>query len=211
MTNSKGAAMEEINRADMDNKAVATEKTNRVDMDSSREVDTDNSKEGDTDNSREGATDNSREVDTDTSRVVDMDNSKVDMDRAVAGEVKEGMAMTTTAPPEVVVVVTGLRIALTKDMEVEGISTKKAEDQAIALEATLTPSKLQTTPSNMAVETATCFRPPCRSWAARDSTISQTQMSNSSWARTKHSMEVDQAVTRLIPLTHLGRAQQCKH
>jgi hypothetical protein len=171
MISSKGAATEEINRAGMDtNKAVAMEETNRVDTDNSREGDTDSSQEEDTDSSREGDTDSSREGDT--------DNSKVDMDRAVAREAKEGMAMTTMAPPEVVVGM-GLRIALTKDMEVGGISTKRAADQAMALEATLTRNKLQTTPSNMAVETAACSRPPCPSWAARDSTISQTRMSNS--------------------------------
>jgi hypothetical protein len=179
MISSKGAATEEINRAGMDtNKAVAMEETNRVDTDNSREGDTDSSREEDTDSSREGDTDSSREEDTDSSREGDTDNSKVDMDRAVAREAKEGMAMTTMAPPEVVAGM-GLRIALTKDMEVGGISTKRAADQAMALEATLTRNKLQTTPSNMAVETAACSRPPCPSWAARDSTISQTRMSNS--------------------------------
>jgi hypothetical protein len=81
---------------------------------------------------------------------------------------------------KVAVVATALKTVLAEDMEGEGFSFKKVEDQVKALEVTSIPTKLSATPSNTAAaEIATCSRLHCLSWAARTSTISQAQMSRS--------------------------------
>jgi hypothetical protein len=145
------------------NKEVATVSNREVVMANSNAVVMDK-------NNKAGATETNR-VDMDNSMGADMNSSKVDMDRAT----------TATAPVEEAAAVgTALKIVLTKAMEVvEVTSSKRVEDQVKDLVAALTPNKPQTTLSNMAAETATCFRPPCPSWAARASITSQTQMSRS--------------------------------
>jgi hypothetical protein len=198
MISSKEAAMdsnkaEATEEEDMtSNKAVAME-DNRVEaMEASRVV---------MDSTKAEATDNNKEV--------AMDSSK---EMAMGKEVKADTA--TTATEEAVVAgATPLKTALTKDtaVEVEETNSRRVEDRATALEATLIPSKLLNTPNNMAAEIATSFRLHCRSSATRASITSPTRMSNSSWAHIKRCMAADKGVGKLILLILLGLGQRCRH
>jgi hypothetical protein len=110
------------------------------------------------------------------------EGSKVEATVEATAEGSKAVAMVEVNKVDmtkVVVVATALMTTLAEDMEGEGISFKKVEDQDKVLEVISIPTKLSATPSNMVVEIATCSRLHCLSWAARTSTISQAQMSRS--------------------------------
>jgi hypothetical protein len=110
------------------------------------------------------------------------EGSKVEATAEATAEGSKAVAMVEVNKVDmtkVAVVATALMTALAEDMEGEGISFKKVEDQDKVLEVISIPTKLSATPSNMVVEIATCSRLHCLSWAARTSTISQAQMSRS--------------------------------
>jgi hypothetical protein len=111
------------------------------------------------------------------------EGSKVEATAEVTAEDSKAVAMVEVNKADMIkvaVVATALKTVLAEDMEGEGFSFKKVEDQVKALEVTSIPTKLSATPSNTAAaEIATCSRLHCLSWAARTSTISQAQMSRS--------------------------------
>lgn len=110
------------------------------------------------------------------------EGSKVEATAEATAEGSKAVAMVEVNKADmtkVAVVATALMTALAEDMEGEGISFKKVEDQDKVLEVISIRTKLSATPSNMVAEIATCSRLHCLSWAARTSTISQAQMSRS--------------------------------
>ena len=146
MASNKAVGMEEVSRVpavgDMINsKAVGMEEVNKV----------------------VGMEEVNKVVGTEeANKVVGMEEAnKVDMGKEAEWEVRV-MGMTATAQVEEVVAM-ALKIVLAEDMAVEGTSSKRVEDQVMALEATSIPIKLHSTPSNMAAETATCSHLRCRS------------------------------------------------